>query len=38
MSSKLIKLVRPVDVRVVLFVISIAMFIIGAGAPAATGG
>lgn len=32
------KLVRPVDVRVVLFVISIAMFIIGAGAPAATGG
>ncbi len=38
MSSKLMKLVRPVDVRVVLFVISIAMFIIGAGAPAATGG
>jgi hypothetical protein len=30
--------VRPVDVRVVLFLISIALFVIGAGAPAATGG
>ena len=27
-----------VDVRVVLFLISVAMFVIGAGAPAATGG
>ncbi len=38
MSSKLMKFVRPVDVRVVLFVISVALFVIGAGAPAATGG
>jgi hypothetical protein len=38
MSSKLLKVVRPVDVRVVLFLISIALFVIGAGAPAATGG
>jgi hypothetical protein len=38
MSSKLLKVVRPVDVRVVLFLISVALFVIGAGAPAATGG
>jgi len=34
MFANLMKL----DVRVVLFVISIALFVIGAGAPAATGG
>jgi hypothetical protein len=38
MSSKLLKVVRPVDVRVALFLISVALFVIGAGAPAATGG
>jgi hypothetical protein len=38
MSSKFVKFVRPVDVRVVLFLISVALFVIGAGAPAATGG
>jgi hypothetical protein len=37
MSSKFVKFVRPVDVRVVLFLISVALFVIGAGAPAATG-
>ncbi len=30
--------VMKLDVRVVLFLISIALFVIGAGAPAATGG
>ncbi len=34
MSAKIMNL----DVRVVLFLISIALFVIGAGAPAATGG
>lgn len=34
MFANLMKL----DVRVVLFVISVALFVIGAGAPAATGG
>jgi len=34
MFANLMKL----DVRVVLFVVSIALFVIGAGAPAATGG
>lgn len=30
--------VMKLDVRVVLFLISVALFVIGAGAPAATGG
>jgi hypothetical protein len=34
MFAKIINL----DVRVVLFLISVALFVIGAGAPAATGG
>jgi hypothetical protein len=34
MSAKIMNL----DVRVVLFLISVALFVIGAGAPAATGG
>ncbi len=34
MFAKLMKL----DARVVLFLISVALFVIGAGAPAATGG
>ena len=36
--SKLMNSFRTVDVRVVLFLISVALFVIGAGAPAATGG
>jgi hypothetical protein len=36
--SKLMNTFRTVDVRVVLFLISVALFVIGAGAPAATGG
>lgn len=36
--SKLMISFRTVDVRVVLFLISVALFVIGAGAPAATGG
>lgn len=42
MLSSLVKsaktVIRPVDVRVVLFLISVALFVLGAGAPAATGG
>lgn len=30
--------IRPVDVRVVLFLIAVALFVLGAGAPACTGG
>lgn len=38
MLSNIKSAIRPVDVRVVLFLISVALFVIGAGAPAATGG
>lgn len=39
MLTNLVKsAIRPVDVRVVLFLISVALFVIGAGAPACTGG
>jgi len=36
--SKLMNSFHNVDVRIVLFLISVALFVIGAGAPAATGG
>ena len=41
MFTKLISFIqlsiRPMDVRLVLFLVMLAMFILGAGAPSATG-
>jgi hypothetical protein len=33
----LAKLVRPVDIRVVMFVLMVVLFVLGAGAPSAGG-
>jgi hypothetical protein len=37
MFTNLVKFIRPVNVRLVLFVLMLVLFILGAGAPGATG-
>jgi hypothetical protein len=37
MFANLVKFIRPVNVRLVLFVLMLVLFILGAGAPGATG-